>query len=264
MIDGTLAVDAHCHIGDFKVEKNGIRCFTAEDLIGRMDQNGIDKAVVCHLISPIWERAELRAGNDLVLEAVKKHPDRLVGLCVLNPKHGSFAVEEAHRCLMAGMRGIKVHPVLHGNYPIDGALMDPLMQMARDAGVPVVTHSDFDARCCTPYQVAHLAARFPEVTVVMLHMGMDTDLVAHTPEIAEPYPNLILDTSCTPDLPYPIYVNSARKVGASRMVFGSDGPVCSVEANLAKLSVAERTYGLSKEDSAMILGGTAARLFKIC
>lgn len=263
MIDGTLAVDAHCHIGDFGVEKNGIKCFTADDLITRMDQNGIDRAVVCHLISPIWEKDELRAGNDLVLQAVQKHPSRLVGLCVINPRHGGFALEEAQRCLASGMRGIKVHPVLHGNYPIDGALMDPLMVLAREAVVPVVTHSDFGTRCCTPYQVAHLAERHPDVTIVMLHMGMDTDLVSHTPAIIESCPNVILDTSCTPDLPYPIYVNPARRIGAGRMVFGSDGPVCSVEANLAKLRVAEGTYGLGNEDKAMILGGTATRVFKM-
>lgn len=263
MIEGNLAVDAHCHIGDFKVEKHGITQFSAEDLIARMDRNGIDWTVVCHLIAPIWEREEVRAANNLVMEAVRRHPDRLVGLCVVNPKQGAFAVEEARRCLDAGMSGIKVHPVIHGNYPINGPLMDPVMALAREMGVPVVTHSDFGSRCCSPYQVAHLAARHPDVNVVMLHMGMDADLIAHTPEIAQPYPNLILDTSCTSDHPHPVYVNGAQKVGASRMVFGSDGPVCSIEANLTKLNVAEHTYGLSREDTAKILGGTAARLFKI-
>lgn len=263
MIDGMLAIDAHCHIGAFPVQKNGITTFTAEDLIARMDRNGIDKAVVCHLISPVWERDELTAGNDLVLAAVAAHPDRLAGLCVVNPRHGDFAVTEARRCLAAGMRGLKLHPVLHGSYPIDGAIMDPLMEVARFAGVPVVTHSDFDARCCTPYQVAHLAARHPDVTVVMLHMGLDTDMIAHTPEIAEPYPNVILDTSCTPDLPYPVYLNSVDRAGADRVVFGSDGPVCSVEANLTKLRVARETYGLRDDDVRRILGTTAARVFDL-
>jgi predicted TIM-barrel fold metal-dependent hydrolase len=108
-----------------------------------------------------------------------------------------------------------------------------------------------------------LAVRFPAVRIVMLHLGMDTDLVAHTPEIVKDSPNLILDTSCTPDLPYPVFVNPVRCLGAARVMFGSDGPVCSVEANLAKLEVARTLYDLTADERQRILGGTAAEVFRI-
>ncbi len=263
MIQGTRVVDDHTHIGDFLVVKNGVRQWTAEDLVARMDRTGVDVSVVCHLISPLSEEAHIRPANDLVLKAVRRFPDRLVGVCVVNPKWGRAAVEEARRCLADGMRGIKVHPILHGNYHIDGAVMDPIMGVAADAGVPVITHSDFGSRCCTPYQVARLAVRFSAVRIVMLHLGMDTDLVAHTPDIVKDCPNVILDTSCTPDLPYPVFVNPARVVGAGRVMFGSDGPVCSVEANLAKLDVARSQFGLTDAERQQILGRTAADVFRI-
>jgi len=263
MIDGMLAIDDHCHFGQPKAERADIRRFLADELIARMHRNGIDKTVVCHLIFPLWEQEDFTRGNNLVLEAARKHPDRLVAACVINPKHGRFAEQEARRCLSAGAKAIKFHPVLHGFYPISGEIVNPIMAIAEEARVPVVTHSDFNARSCTPYEVAHLAVRFRRVTVVMLHMGIDPEGLWHIPEIVAPIPNLMVDSSLTSDLPYGVYVNRVRKLGADRVLFGSDGPIVSVEANLAKLAAAEQTYGLTKDEKRKILGENAVRVFRL-
>jgi hypothetical protein len=244
-------------------DRAGIRRFLTDDLIVRMDRNGIDKTVICHLILPLWEQEEFTRGNNIIMEAVKKYPNRLAGLCVINPKHGQYAQHEAQRCLASGIRGIKLHPVLHGFYPISGEIVNPIMEIAEEARVPVVTHSDFNATCCTPYEVARLAARFPRVTVVMLHMGIVPEGLAHIPDIVAPVSNLVVDTSLTADLPHGVYVNSVRKLGADRVLFGSDGPFVSIEANLAKLAAAEHTYGLTRQEKRKILSTNAARVFRI-
>jgi hypothetical protein len=263
VIDDLLVIDDHCHLGELPDGHAGIRRFLPDDLISRMDRNGVDKTMVCHLILPLRERQDFARGNDLIVDAVRKHPDRLAGLCVINPQHGPYAQQEARRYLASGMRGIKLHPILHGFYSISGELVNPIMEIAEEAHVPMVTHSDFHAACCTPYEVARLAARFPRVTVVMLHMGIDPAGLAQIPDIVAPVANLVVDTSLTPDLPYGVYVNSVRKLGADRVLFGSDGPFVSIEANLAKLAAAELTYGLTKEEKRKILGTNAARVFRI-
>lgn len=260
MIDGMLVIDAHCHIGDYG-GRYGISMFGPEEMLARMGRNGVDKAVIASAISPLWGRDDFRRGNDLVIEAVKKYPDRFLGMSTLSPRDPEFSLLEARRGLDAGLKAFKFHPIFHGFYAVDGELMDPFMRLAAEAGVPVVTHSDFNTRCCTPYQVARLAARFPEVKVVMLHLGQDAEAAAHAPDAAEPYPNLYLETSNTPDYPYSVFINPVRVVGASRVMFGSDTPVVSIEANLAKLRAAEEYYGLSQEDKRQILGGTAAQVF---
>lgn len=263
MIDGMRVIDAHCHIGEFRGERHGLRSFSADDLIERMDRCGIDQAIVAHLIFPLWEQEDFKRANNYVIQATWNYPDRLFGLCVVNPKHGAFAQQEVRRCLEAGLKGIKLQPAQHGCYPIDGELMDPIMKRAEAAGVPVVTHSDFNVRCCTPYQVARLAARYPRVTVVMLHMGIEPDMITQVPEIVGGARNLLLETSQTPDMPHAVFVNPTRRLGADRVLFGSDGPFLAPEVNLAKLEVAEREYGLTKEEKRKILGDNAARLFKI-
>lgn len=263
LIDGMLAVDAHCHIGGYEGNPHGVQSLTARDLLARMDSTGIDRAVVCHFVSPLWSKEDIRQGNDLVLEATGKHADRLSGIAVVNPKMGSLAQEELRRCLEAGLKGVKFQPVLHGFYPVDGPLMDPLMEAAAEAKAVVVIHSDFGARCCTPYQVARLATRHPKVTVVMLHMGIVPDTLAHVPDIVRSAPNIVVETSHTPDLPHAVYVNPVRQLGPDRVLFGSDGPIVSVEVNLAKLEVAERLYGLTREEKRAILGENAARVFRL-
>lgn len=261
MIEGTSTIDAHCHIGEAAVERNGVKRFLAEDLFARMDRNGIDYAVIASLVFPTWEREEIQAGNDRVIDAVRHHPERLKGLVLVNPKHGDFALEEARRGLAAGLTGIKVQPAMHGYYPIDGAIMDPLMAIAREARAPLVTHCDFNAKCCTPYQVVRLAARYPDVKVVLLHLGQDPEMVGHTPDIVHDTPNVYVETSNTPDYPYPVFVNPVRKLGPGRVMFGSDGPVVSVETNLAKLKVARELYGLTDAETRGILYDAAAGVF---
>lgn len=263
MIDGMLVIDDHTHIGAMKSERLGVKSYTAQDLVGRMDDNGVDISVVCHLISPLWTADEIAAGNDLVRSSIADYRERLAGLVVVNPKFGAGAVAEARRGLDLGMKGIKVHPIMHGFYPIAGEIMDPLMCLAREYGVPLVTHSDYNARCCTPYEVARLAARFPDVTVVMLHLGLDAEATSGTPEVALPHANLMLDTSQTVDSPYAVFVNPVRKLGADRLMLGSDGPIISIEANLAKLHTAERLWGLTRDEKRLILGENARRVFRL-
>ncbi|MDI7275223.1 MAG: amidohydrolase family protein [Anaerolineae bacterium] len=263
MIGGVLAVDAHCHIGAHGGRCPGLRSFTAEDLLARMDSTGMDHAVVCHFISSLWSDHDVSRGNDLVIEATRRYPDRLTGVAVVNPRMGPPALEELRRCLEAGLKGVKLQPILHGYYPIDGALVDPLMEVAAEAQAVVSIHSDFGAWCCTPYQVVRLAARHPGVTVVMLHMGIVEAMLMQVPDIVRATSNVLIETSQTPDSPYAVYVNSARQLGPERILFGSDGPIISDEVNLAKLEVAVRQYGLTGDEKRAILGANAARVFRI-
>ncbi len=75
--------------------------------------------------------------------------------------------------------------------------------------------------------------------------------------------NLLLDTSQTPDFPYDVYVRPVQILGASRLLFGSDGPECDVSINLRKIEVAIEEYGLKSKEAIQILGGNACRVFRL-
>ena len=116
------------------------RMATAERLIRRMDEDGVDVSVVMGIG---WTDLDLaRAANDYLVEAVATHPDRLIGLAGVNPAWGEEAVHETRRCAEAGLRGIgELHPHTQGYDLADIETMAPLMDVARDYKLFITTHS---------------------------------------------------------------------------------------------------------------------------
>ena len=267
MIDGMRVIDVHNHIREDRsahaqafFDTSGQ---TVLELIARMDRNGIDLAVVFPVNSGMLAHEEFVVRNSFILETVQKHPGRLIGFCTVTPLHGQAALDEIARCVKSGARGIKLNPRKHGGYPLNGEELDPLMRLARELDVPVITHTDTNDEQCTPYQARLLALRHPAVTLIVAHFGLDGGAIHWIPEMVMDAPNIVLDCSATPDMPYYVFSRPCKIIGADRIAFGSDSPDLSPEVNLVKLQVAEEEYGLSKEDKRKILGDTAARILKI-
>jgi len=257
MIEGMLVIDMHNHV--FKPQKTiyGVYGQTPENLIERMDKNGIDKALIYPGVGITPE--EFKEADNYIIEAVKKYSDRLIGGCCVTPLHGQFSLEELERCANAGLRGVKFLPHMHGYYPIDTEIMNPLMKLIDELKMIVTIHSDFDHKRCTPYQIVRLAQRFPQVNIVMAHMGMNSDCTHFVPDLVKDVKNVILDTADTPNLPEYVYARPVRTL-PDRIVFGSDSPTLSPEVELKKIEVAEELYGLTKEQKKKILGENAARV----
>jgi predicted TIM-barrel fold metal-dependent hydrolase len=73
---------------------------------------------------------------------------------------------------------------------------------------------------------------------------------------AERYGNIVLETSA---VPYPDKIGEAvRRLGAERVIFGSDGPGCNPTLEVEKVRLA----GLSPEDERRVLAGNIVRLLE--
>lgn len=268
MIDGIFVIDAHNHINPgIRKEYYGVDVGyfqTADQLVNRMNTNGIDMAVVMSSGSGLLSIDHLRRANEYVAESIKKHPNRLIGWCIVSPLLGEWMIEELKRYVSTlGFKGIKLLPHLHGFYPVDSEIVHPFIEEAAKLKIPVTIHSDFNNKRCTPYQVVSLAERFPEVTFLMAHMGMDPDQIHWIPSIVKKAKNVYLETSCTPNLPKSVYVNPCRILGPERVIFGSDSPSLSPEVELKKVEIAEKIYGLTKYEKELILGKNIAEILKI-
>lgn len=264
MLDGCLFVDVHCHLAPLRKGYYGTLGQTPEQLLERMDKNGVDYAVVFPMVNNAGLCIDdIKRANDYILTAINKYADRLIGFCLITPMHGEAAIEEIQRCVKAGVRGIKLHPHIHGYYPIDGEVVRPVMEAAREFKLVVTVHSDINSKRCNPYQVLRLAKAFPEVPVIMAHMGMDSDFVHFVPDLVRGIDNLYVDTSDTPNLPEFVYSRPSRVI-PDQVLFGSDMPTLSIEVEICKLRVAEEFYGgLDPVGKRKLLGENAARLLKI-
>jgi predicted TIM-barrel fold metal-dependent hydrolase len=91
-----------------------------------------------------------------------------------------------------------------------------------------------------------LAEEAPEATIILAHMGG----YHHTDDairVCEKYENLLVDTSACP---YPHKIKEAiQRLGARRVLFGSDGPGCNPKLELQKI----RRIGLSETEQQLVL-----------
>ena len=64
------------------------------------------------------------------------------------------------------------------------------------------------------------------------------------------------------DHPEAVFVASTARLGAGRVLFGSDSPVISPEVNLKKLDVAVELFGLALETVQAIVWDNAVAMLK--
>lgn len=238
--------DAHMHVDD--VPSLGWS-MSAADCIERMDEAGVASAIIMSITdAPALNPAVL----ELIAAACAEFPDRLHGFARLHPGYGGQAIRLLRTAVNdLGFVGLKLHPVSTLSHPA-GPDTTALVREASRLGVPVLFHCG-DEPMTTPYQIAPLAVTCPEAKIILAHMGgyyhVDDAIAA-----AEKHPNLYLETSA---MPYPHKISeTVRRIGADRVLFGSDGPVCSPVLELEKIRLA----GLTAADAAQVLGGNIGRL----
>ncbi len=242
------------------------RMASAERLVRRMDEDGVDVSVVMGIG---WTDVDLaRAANDYMIGAVEKYPDRLVGLAGVNPAWGKEAVEEARRCAEAGLRGIgELHPDTQGYDAGDLETMAPLMEVVREQGLIVTTHSsepvghDYPGKGkLRPEVLWRFIRNFPDVAVVCAHWGGGLPFYALMPEVADGLDHAYFDTAATTLLYDPrIFETVASIIGPDRILMGSDYPLVRARKVIGQVE----SLGLSRSAKDMVMGGNAARLLAI-
>lgn len=236
-------VDARCTIGD------GRQCaLGADDLVRQLDELGIEAAVVsapdrCLAVAN-------REGNDLVLDACRRHPERLIGFAGVNPWYGDAAVAELRRAVDAGLRGVVLHPALQGFLLADD-LADPVVAAAGELGLPVYVPTGTPVHAL-PLQLTELARRFPHTHFLMGHMGHSDFWIDSIPAVAGA-PNIYAELSYKQ--PHTIE-DAIRVLGADRVVFGSDAPFNDLRLELEKFFAAD----LDDETRALVAAETLLSL----
>jgi predicted TIM-barrel fold metal-dependent hydrolase len=180
---------------------------------------------------------------------------RLVGVAIVNPRRGEEALadlEEAVRDF--GFRGLKLMPTVYG-YPIESPVVDPVMRKAAELGIPVTIHSG--GIHCMPSEIALLAARHPDVPIIMDHMGYRY-YVEQAIAAAKVLPNIYLGTATANNEPGNV-LRAMREIGPERVVYGSNWPASYPDLAVAAL---ER-LDLDPAWRRMLMGDTLARLYRL-
>ncbi len=235
-------IDAHAHITGGWEELGIVR--DLDDTIRLMDRYQIEISFSSDSRSL---RGDYQAGNDRLLEAIHRHPGRVCGYAVANPRDGQAGLDEVERCLDAGMHGIKLH-ISHTLLDYDHPSTIPFFELAVERGVPVLVHCFDGAR-----SMDRAATCVPEAVVILGHMGGYQWPQAS--EVATRHPNLYLEICCSCS-EIGIVESAVAAVGPERVLFGTDMPLLDPCSSLYKVYDAD----ISAQAQALILGGNMARL----
>ncbi len=237
-------VDAHVTLGRI----DGVEV-DARTLLDQMDEAGVDVAVVSP--DPRETAVAHARGHDRLLDLCARYPRRLLAYATANPWWGDAAIGELDRALAGGAAAIKINPYLQGFQPVE-AIVDPIMELAAARGVPVYVHTGTPVQC-TPFQVAALAGRFPQVPII-LGRGGKSDFKADAPHALRATPNLYGDTAH--DFPLTGIVAQVEAAGPARVVFSSDFPYGDVRHEVRRARALPAPAGVLCD----VLGGTFLRL----
>jgi predicted TIM-barrel fold metal-dependent hydrolase len=191
-----------------------------------------------------------------VADYVAKHPDTLLGFLCVDPTQPGWEKEmrEGHEEL--GLKGIKLLPMYAGFCPDDRSL-DPLWAYATKHHLPVLLHTGttFIAQapldCTLPRRLDPVATRFPEVKMILAHLGHPYE--GECVVVIRKHPNVYADVSALHYRPFQLYhsLMLVQEYGVwNKVLFGTDYPFTTVNDSIAGL----------KSLNAMLAGTALPRL----
>jgi len=249
-----MRIDADCHISS-RAPVHGIG---VDELLRRLDALGIDRAVCWPMVSYV---REIASDNRAIYDGYRAHPERIIPFCGVNPLLGfDQARDELKRCLEEyGVKGVKLNGARDGYYIDDAKLSLPLIEMIAEADVVLAFHcgaNDFEKT--HPFRIAKISDRFPDLPIMVVHMGGSGHPSLHDAviEFAAKYPSWYLIDS---EADYRKVLLAVQRLGAERVCYGSDSPFCPTRFEYGLRQVWYQD--LSEGDRAKVMGGNMARLF---
>ena len=146
--------------------------------------------------------------------------------------------------------------------------LDPIMELCRDRGCPVLIHTNEPVGHKYPgkspmtlQQIFNLAERYRDNSIVLAHWGGGIFFFnLMKKEVREGLQNIHFDTAASPFLYEPeVYSLAVQLAGLDKILFGSDYPLIEPKRYFDEISAT----GLSSSQQAVIRGENAARLLKM-
>jgi predicted TIM-barrel fold metal-dependent hydrolase len=239
---------------------------TPEMLLDLMRANGVARTVIIQVIYYRWD-------NSYAADVLRQYPQYFRGVARVNPDSPQAPDDLSRLVEEQGFQGVRLSPAADaaGDW-IRGPLMPPLWKRCRDLKVPMTILTDIGRMP----DIARLAERFPDLTVVIDHMA---DCPADRPDELKKlqalarYPRVFVKVSHTWSVskqPYP-YPDAQAQVkrlydtfGPRRLMWGTDWPIVEAHCGYARAlaMVRDEMKFLNEEDKSWMLSRTVERVWK--
>jgi hypothetical protein len=176
--------------------------------------------------------------NDAVATFVAAQPDRVIGFMALHP-HDPDCLDEFERCRTElGLRGVKLGANYQNFDPLEPRAL-AIYERAQRHGLPVLFHQGTSPVRNAPIRLAHpllmdeVAMRYPDLKVIMAHMGHPWQV--ETCVVIRKHPNLYADISANFYRPFSFWeqmIKAAEWNVLDKLLLGSDFPVTTVQETI--------------------------------
>jgi uncharacterized protein len=227
-----VIIDAHCHVVP---SPEG-----ADVTLHRMREAAVDHTLVVPggMIPAVGLADYLRGtqplqqrtpDNGFILDFSKTVPDKISALYHFDPAYDEIA--DAEEALSNGYFGFKLSPLVD-RVSFPSPILDELFRLASIKEVPIYTHIVLAGDASLP-ALAALMTRHPDVHLILGHMGFassDGEAIS----TAFRFENMMLETSVGA---FQAIQEAHRKIGATKIVFGSEGPAHHPAVELRKIEL---------------------------
>ena len=239
-------VDAHLHVSD-----------SVDSLLAELGDN-------MGILLPVYPNTT----SEKVAKLAEKY-DNLIAFASLNPLERRSRKRLRELITEYDLKGLKLHPLVQGFTPSDPKIF-PLMEEAESLEIPVVFHTGptwSKGGLITdsyPHHIDVLASSFPELTIIMAHMGGVRNDEAVM--IAMRHERVYLDISMTLFYLNEVLPDVAEWILSScpeKLIFGSDYPYYSIKKAYGEFNKIAGNAGLSQREREMVLKSNILNLVKI-
>ena len=247
--------DAHAHL---MLDLPGEPWYHCRPQLDRGEElYGISKYYISTIDGPAYypDPDCLRRCNDMTYDYMLERPELVRGMAYLNCKNKpEETLDELKRCVDRGFVGVK----LWVSQYCDDPCVDPLAEKLIELDMPMLLHVFYKSVGCVADEtranhVRNLAERYPELKIIMAHLGGD---VFHAMRVIKDCKNVYVDNSGSrgggPDMKF-----AYDMVGADRLMFGSDSPIDAAPSLGQILDL-----DISDEEKEKMLWKNAHKLFK--
>lgn len=219
-----------------RIRERGIPGEADADTLAHQMQD-VDRAIIFTL--SYGDTIGVSGSDETTADAVRRYPDKFVGFAYLDPRREDYMERLRYAVEELGLVGVKYGPIYNG-VALDDPRMTPVYEYCVEHDLPLTMHMGttytrlYRAELGRPIHVEDVALRYPDLKLIMAHMGHPwyEDCVI----VARKQPNVYAEISAIYYRQWQFYnvmMTIQEYQIADKVFFGSDYPFSTPAEGLA-------------------------------
>ncbi|MCJ8325365.1 MAG: amidohydrolase [Rhizobiales bacterium] len=248
----TTTAFCDCHVNIWNDEhilplyKTQLARVRAGDVVEKADADtlyqamtDVQKAIIFSL--RYGDSVGIEGNDEITAMAVAKYPDKFVGFAYVDPRRADYMDLLHHAIEDLGLKGVKFGPIYNG-VALSDPRLEPVYEYLQRKNIPLTMHMGTTFARQAPVDMGRaihvepVALKYPELTMVLAHMGHPWYEEAIV--VARKQPNVWLDQSALFYRPWQYYnmlILAQEYKITDKIFFGTDFPFAKVDESVAGL-----------------------------